>query len=211
MPLPVITDGYRCILQFSGAPAGKSWTTHLDYWRNAGTGEQDELFALLDAAMTAWNAAGPTTSTELRDFFDQNIDFLGVDIYKLDGVSAARSYTPTTTAWGTATVGASQLPPDLAVVSTLRTADRGPRARGRCYWFPNAPLSNNSGVPHNDLRTNLSTNMFNNLAILTDASDEFLLSVIGRTSESDPTPVRRIVESIGCDAHFDVQRRRGQA
>lgn len=210
MPLPVITDAYRVIVGFTGASSSKPWSTHWDYLDTSGLGNAADLATIFDTALNAFKTVGGTTSTEVQDYFTTDTDLVDITVYALDGISAPVVITPASVSFGTGS-NANTLPPDLAVVSTLRTTERGARGRGRQYWQANNDLAKTSaGLVATGLRDNLSTGIFATFQTLTGVLGTYDWSVIGRAAEGNPTLVIREITSVSCDAHFDVQRRRGQ-
>jgi len=209
MVLPVIEDGFRAILGFTAANGGKEWSVHMDYVSDHVSPNASELAEGIEAAMALWLADGLTSSTETQDYFTTSQDWIRLTIYPLDGESAPFIKTPAVTTFGTAS-NTSHIPPDLAVVTSLRTLERGPRGRGRIYWQAAANDTNSNGTVQAGAVRQLGERFGVFFGTVTDLSAEtFHQVVIGRAVEGEPALVAREVTQWSSDTHFDVQRRRG--
>lgn len=209
MVLPVIENGFRAIMAFTPTAGGKEWTVHADYVSDHVSPDASEVAEGIEAAMLAWKADGLDTGSETRDYFTTAQDFIRITIYALDGESVPYVVTPAVTSFGTQS-DVGSLPPDLAVVTTLRTAERGPRGRGRMYWQPAGGITNASGTVAAGCVRQLGARFGTFFGTITDTDMEtFHQVVIGRESEGSATRIARPVIQWSCDNHFDVQRRRG--
>lgn len=211
MPLPVVADTYRIVCEFSGGASSKNWSTHFDYEADTPGSTAADLWAAFEPAFMAFEAYTPlSTSEEVRDAFTTDTDWLSATVFPLDGSSVGVVNTPAVSAFGTAS-SAQTLPPDLAVVASLRTTERGPRGRGRQYWQANAAVINSNGLVLTWFRTNLAVGLFTELLAIAGSLANYNLVVVGRQSPGSSTHVARPVVNIAVDQHFDVQRRRGLA
>lgn len=209
MVLPVIADGFRAILAFTPTGGGREWTVHADYVSDHVSPAASEVAEGIEAAMAAWKVDGIDASTQTQDFFTDNQDFIRITVYALDGESVPWVVTPAVTSFGTGTTSSS-MPPDLAVVTTLRTAERGPRGRGRMYWSPSCVVANSGGMVAAGAVRQLGERFGVFFGEITSLLGEtFHQVVIGRESEGSGVRIARPVIQWSCDTHWDVQRRRG--
>lgn len=209
MVLPIIENGFRAILGFTPSGGGREWSTHLDYVSDHVSPAASEVAEGIEAAMEAWKADGIDSGNETRDLFTASQDFIRITIYPLDGESVPYVVTPAVTSFGT-NGEVNSIPPDLAVVTTLRTAERGPRGRGRMFWQAGSGTVNNSGMVSAAAVRQFGARVGVFFGTITDTSLEtFHQVVIGRESEGSSVRIARPVIQWSCDTHFDVQRRRG--
>lgn len=135
MPEPIIDDHYRALVTIpapSGLPADQ--IVHTFHFRNDELGvEPFGTFArMLDGFYTTVGPAGGSISSLLDDAY-------GPPTYTFYDLGETPPRTPRGTtiapAWD-CTGNAEALPPEMAAVISLRTAERSRRGRGRLYMGP---------------------------------------------------------------------------
>ena len=119
-------------------------------------------------------------------------------------VNGASVFTITSPVVGTVSA-TTQLPPEVAIVASLRTAGRGPRNRGRMYLPLNA-ATNSSGLVGSAAQTSV-VNATKSLAEnLVGAIPGGYVSVVHQAGLTYST-----VTKVQCGNHWDAQRRRQNA
>jgi hypothetical protein len=122
MPLPIIADVFRCVLNWTdpGAPQGAHNVLH---FKTSVAGRTPlQVFTCLDAHVTQ----------AMWDFTTTNAFVTSVGITKLDGVSAAEVFgTGSPAKWQGGGTGSGI--PQVAGVVKLATGLRGPANRGRIF------------------------------------------------------------------------------
>ena len=118
-PLPVITNVFRCALEWQGG-GGQSAVNILHIGND--TDDESGVFADLDAAVnsTLWRNTCSTAA------------ITRVVIWDLSGSTAGQVFTPTGGDWEGGSSG-TEWAPAVAQLVSLRTAVRGSRGRGRIY------------------------------------------------------------------------------
>ena len=122
MPLPTIPDVIRVAVE-GRCSNGQPWANVFHVEKEAANAYDVAISQLHAFVATLYGAAG------LRTQVSNNVSFDQVRYTPLDGISAS-----TITTLGT--VGAATdetLPPSSSIVVSHRTANRGPRYRGRTY------------------------------------------------------------------------------
>src|SRR6476469_2268917 len=123
MPLPTIPGVVRCVI--AGSVGGGGRWSNTWHFRRIDLGSASALeIAALHVELSAFYVfflTGYACSNTLADTADYT---------PLDGTSGAVSLPLATAGAG---VAAGTLPPEVAEVLTIRTADRGRRARGRVF------------------------------------------------------------------------------
>lgn len=212
MPLPVITNGFRTRSVFSNVVAGRPWSTGMDFLCSTGGGDAQ---ALADELIVRWNLFFITTSggTAPQTLFRTEINLQSVEVYELDGSTAPATATPVGVVGGT-NASSAGMPPDLAVVVSKRTAQRGARGRGRSYLagFAGSILSTvDQGFIANGAAAALENNWVSQFDSVTAGGQTYDQVVIGRIGVGSPIQAAFPITNYSVDNSFDVQRRRGLA
>jgi hypothetical protein len=122
MPLPTITDTFRCVLNWTG----QSWSTNavnVIHIRMP-SADSGDVFTMLDGDVTS----------AMWGHTENNIGVESVDITPLDGSSASENFpTGLPSKWKGAQTGGFDPVPQVAAIIKLGTALRGRSYRGRIY------------------------------------------------------------------------------
>jgi len=207
VPLPVIADTFRVAIEGT-ASNGHNWANVLHY-RKTGALSYAGAIAILDPILldhvstnngggSGWNALAHTTA-RINQF----------RYTPLDGASASTIITHAVAGIS----GGDPLPANMALCVSLRTASRGPGARGRVYTGPHIESDNDSsGNPSAALVSTLALQWTAHLAALVGTGVSLVVvsawEVVNDVLVPRATPVARDVTSISVDSRWDTQRRR---
>lgn len=199
MPLPIIADCYRVAVRGHNS-AGQICVNVLHFSKPGATSEASFRTAL-DANLRNIYLAGGVTGVGTSGWGTFGGGSSYVDDYtitKLDGVSA--SLTIPMPINGSAS--GDNLPPDTALVTTLRSSSRGRSKRGRTYWWGGTEANN--GSDGRVLAANLLEFQANwNAVLVAPANTDAILSVASYTLGTFA-----IVTSCTVQPVFDRQSRR---
>lgn len=210
MPLPNIDNAYRCIYGFSALEGGKAWSTYIDLLLTDDGGDFDEAEAGATANAALANILDTVYagSTTIRERLVETITLDKITVYDLGAQSAPVEVTSGLTTYGEAT--GSQLPPDISIVASCRTAFRGRTGRGRRYFAGWDEGANIDGVMISTLQSALQTAFNTYLAgAITGVGSSGLSSVLPVLISGTPTVTSKEITNWVVNRDWDTQRRRG--
>lgn len=223
MALPVLSNHFRTITTFSNIASGNPWSVTIDYDRTLETGDLSAE-NVADSLLVQWGLFVTTPiapSGSIASTINSLVDLDSIRVYDLDPDPGPDAELTPGTAFGTSTF--SNLPPDLAICVSKRTAGRGRRARGRIYLGGfNITASDANGFIAPGLQAAIAGGMNDHMREFEPAiGDRLTMVVISQFARGPvmppllpPGPILPAtsfqVSSLTVDNHFDVQRRRGQ-
>ena len=130
VPLPVITNVYRCALNWTNSTNAMVATNVIHVQKAAVTASDVATELDTDATNTMWELQ--TTDQQVTQ----------IVVTKLDGSSASFPYTPATPANWTGHGGAGDFVPQVAAIVKCITGKRGRSYRGRIFlpWIAEAQM-----------------------------------------------------------------------
>lgn len=198
MPLPVITDTLRVAVNFKMAN-GHLAANVLHYRKTAAltfAGAIAVLDPILEHLYMTSGGAGVCWQEQAPGLASM-IDFRYTP---LDGTSA----TTVIPHAGVGANGGEPLPSQVALVGTLRTAQRGRRHRGRVYTAPYTESANTaSAAPLGSVVSGMNTRWATHLSNLAGSGVSLVVASYLSASATD-------VASVTFDPTWDTQRRRQQ-
>jgi hypothetical protein len=203
MPLPVIAGTVRCAVQGT-MPNGQAWVNvwHARYSTGASSPGAADITNLDNLLLRIYSGTAFTTGTPWLTLCYSGVKMTQINYTPLDGTSLSTQIVHTPAGTG----GTTSLPPEVAHVLTLRTAQRGRSHRGRIY-MPAMAQSNIAAA--GDVSPSFVTNFLTQLtgvmgALGNGITAPFWELGVASYKNSYFTPLANPT----MDLHPDVQRRR---
>lgn len=189
MPLPVITDVYRCAFKWRHSDLSSD-AVNVMHFRQTGTNPA-ALAADIDA----------NVNNVLWNFEDTHAKITEIDITKLDGSSTTFPYVTGSGADYTGFSSSHDVIPQGAAIIKLVTAKRGRSYRGRLYLPWVAETFSTNGVLDATTVTNVTAAWVTFLADMASAGPQLVVASYLHSTAED-------VIAILCEGMLATQRRR---
>jgi hypothetical protein len=185
-----------------GAASSGTWThgTYTLGFEDTSLGVETNQALIVAALYDFWIALRPMVPNDSQ-LVDIRLSAIGSDGKVINGASV---YELTTPSAGSVTA-ANQLPPEVAVVGSLRTGGRGPKARGRMYLPLNA-VTASSGQVGSSTRASVVEALLGLISDIEAVGTGFNVAVVHKSEMTFSD-----VTKVACGNHFDSQRRRQSA